>query len=80
MAVTEDLSQLVIFFLHCEDLIFPRFCLSGWFWSHVEGVECNEQIVWESVPTRPFWPNLSYKEAEKKWLLGSGLLYKDKTK
>jgi hypothetical protein len=39
----------------------------------------NEQIKSESVPTRPFWPNLSNKEASKEWLLGSGLLDKDNT-
>jgi hypothetical protein len=39
----------------------------------------NEQIRWESVPTRPFWPNLSNKEAWE-WLLGSELLDKDNTK
>jgi hypothetical protein len=32
------------------------------------------------VPTRPFCPNLSNKEAEKEWLLGSGLLGKENTK
>jgi hypothetical protein len=40
----------------------------------------NEKIRWESVPTRPFWPNLSNKEAQKEWLLGSELLDKDNTK
>jgi hypothetical protein len=55
-------------FFHCEDLLFPGFCLFGWFWSHVVVVVVggwgnNEQIRWESLPTRPFWPNLSNKEA-----------------
>jgi hypothetical protein len=40
----------------------------------------NEQIRWESVATRPFWPNLRDKEAYKEWLLGSRLLDKDNTK
>jgi hypothetical protein len=40
----------------------------------------NEQIRWESVPTRHFWPNLRNKEAWKEWLLGSGLLDKDNAK
>jgi hypothetical protein len=40
----------------------------------------NEQIRWESVPTRPFGPNLSNKEALKGRLLGSGLLDKDNSK
>jgi hypothetical protein len=40
----------------------------------------NEQIRWDSVPTRPFWPNLSNKEVWKEWPLGNGLLNKDKIK
>jgi hypothetical protein len=40
----------------------------------------NEEIRWESVPTRPFWANLSNKETQKEWLWGSGLLDKDYTK
>jgi hypothetical protein len=40
----------------------------------------NKQIRWESMPSKPFWPNLSNKEAYKEWLLGSGLLDKDNTK
>jgi hypothetical protein len=45
-----------------------------------EGGGNNKQIRWESVPNRPFWPNLSKKEAEKEWLLASRLLDKDNTK
>jgi hypothetical protein len=32
------------------------------FWCHITGGS-NKQIRWASVPTRPFWPNLSNKEA-----------------
>jgi hypothetical protein len=38
--------------------------LFGWSWSHMGGWgENNKKIRWESVPTRPFWPNLSNQEA-----------------
>jgi hypothetical protein len=60
MPQTEEFL-LVIFFTHHEDLLFPGFCLFVWFWSHVEGG--NNEIRWESVPARHFWPNLSNKEA-----------------
>jgi hypothetical protein len=54
------------FFLHHEDLFFPGFfCFFffGWLVLIPLWGENNEQIMWESVPTRPFWPNLSNKEA-----------------
>jgi hypothetical protein len=41
-------------------LLFPGFCLFG-FGPTLGGNK--EQIKWESVPTRPFWSNLSNKEA-----------------
>jgi hypothetical protein len=51
---------LFCFFFH-EDLFFPTF-LFLWLVLVPHWGASNEQIRWESVPTRPFWPNLSNKE------------------
>jgi hypothetical protein len=43
-------------------LLFPGFSLVGFGPTCVCGGS-NQQIRWESVPIRPFWPNLGNKEA-----------------